>query len=77
MRTRLDETTLKKIASETDGEYFNASNEQDLRAVYEKLSLELVMRAEKQEITWGLAAIAIVLLLLAATLSLLWFSRVL
>ncbi len=77
MRTRLDETTLKKIAAETDGQYFNASSEQDLRAVYEKLSLELVMRAEKQEITWGLAAIAIVLLLGAATLSLLWFSRVL
>ncbi len=75
MRTRLDETTLKKIAGETDGQYFNASNEQDLRAIYEKLSLELVMRAEKQEITWGLAGVAIVLLLCAAALSLLWFNR--
>ncbi len=76
MRTRLDETTLKKIASETDGQYYSASSEQDLRAIYEKLSLELVMRSEKQEITWGLAAVAIVVLLLAATLSLLWFNRV-
>ncbi len=77
MRTRLDEATLKKIAEQTDGQYFNASNAQDLRTIYENLSLQLVMRAEKQEITWGLAATAILLLVLAGTLSLLWFNRVL
>ncbi len=75
MRTRLDEVTLKKIAEQTDGEYFNASSEKDLKSIYENLSLELVMRSEKQEITWGLAAIAVVLLLIAGTLSMLWFSR--
>jgi Ca-activated chloride channel family protein len=77
MRTQLDEATLKKIAQDTDGLYFNASSEQDLRSIYENLSLQLVMRAEKQEITWELAAVAIILLILAGTISLLWFNRVL
>ncbi len=77
MRTRLDEATLKKIAETTDGEYYSASNAQDLRAIYEHLGLELVMRTEKQEITWGLAGISILLLLCAGSLSLAWFNRVL
>jgi Ca-activated chloride channel family protein len=77
MRTRLDEATLKRIAEQTDGEYFNASSAQDLRSIYEQLGLELVMRTEKQEITWGLAGISILFLLIASTLSLLWFNRVL
>ncbi len=77
MRTRLDEATLKKIAEQTDGEYFNASSAQDLRTIYEHLGLELVMRTEKQEITWGLAGISILFLLVASTLSLVWFNRVL
>jgi Ca-activated chloride channel family protein len=77
MRTRLDEATLKKIAEETDGEYFNASSAQDLRTIYEHLGLELVMRTEKQEITWGFAGIGILLLLMASTLSMFWFNRVL
>jgi Ca-activated chloride channel family protein len=75
MRTRLDEATLKKIAEQTDGQYFNASSAQDLRTIYENLGSELVMRAEKQEITWGLAGVAILLLLVAGTLSMLWFNR--
>ncbi len=77
MRTQLDEATLKKIAEETDGQYFNASSEQDLRSIYENLSLQLVMRSEKQEITWELAGIAIAFLVVGGTLSLLWFNRVL
>ncbi len=77
MRTRLDEATLKKIADQTDGEYYSASNAQDLRTIYEHLGLELVMRTEKQEITWGLAGISILLLICAGGLSLAWFNRVL
>lgn len=77
MRTRLDEATLKKIAEQTDGLYFNASSEKDLRSIYENLSLQLVMRSEKQEITWELAGVAIIFLLVAGTLSMLWFNRVL
>jgi hypothetical protein len=46
-------------------------------AIYENLGMQLVMRAEKQEITWGFAAIAMNLFLIAGALSLLWFNRVL
>ena len=75
IRTRLDEATLKQIASLTDAEYYNASNEADLRAVYEKLSTQLVLREQKTEVTSYLTAIAAVLSILAGAFSLLWFNR--
>ncbi len=76
-RTRLDETTLTKIADETDGEYYTASSAEELRAVYENLGMQMVMREEEQEITWALAAIAMNLFLFAGALSILWFNRIL
>jgi len=75
IRTRLDEATLKQIASVTDAEYYNASNEKDLRAVYEKLSTQLVLRQQKTEVTAYLTALAAVLSIIAGGLSLLWFNR--
>lgn len=75
VRVRLDEETLKKIAEQTDGQYYNASNETDLRSIYENLSTRLVMRAEKQEITAFLTALAALISLCAGFLSLLWFNR--
>ena len=76
VRTRLDEATLKQIAEQTDGQYFNASNEKDLRAVYENLSTQLVFRRQKTEITAILTAIAAVFSMVAAALSLFWFNRI-
>jgi len=35
---KLDETSLKEIASKTNGEYFRATNEQELNQAYEKIS---------------------------------------
>jgi Ca-activated chloride channel homolog len=75
VRVRLDETTLKEIASQTDGQYYNASNETDLRAIYENLSTKLVLRSEKQEVTAFLTGFAAILSLFAGFLSLLWFNR--
>lgn len=76
VRTRLDEATLKAIAEGTDGQYFNASNEKDLRAVYENLSTQLVFRQQKTEVTAILTAIAAVFSMIAAALSLFWFNRI-
>ena len=76
VRTRLDEATLKQIAEQTDGQYFNASNEKDLRAVYENLSTQLVFRQQKTEVTAILTAIAAVFSMIAAALSLFWFNRI-
>ena len=76
VRTRLDEATLKQIAEDTGGQYYNASNERDLRAVYENLSTQLVFRQQRTEITAILTAIGAVLSMTGAALSLFWFNRI-
>ncbi len=75
IRTALDETTLKQISEATDAEYFNASNENDLKKVYESLTTQLVLRTEKTEITALFTALAAALSVVASALSLLWFNR--
>ena len=75
VRTALDEATLKKIAEVTDGEYYNASTETDLRKVYETLTTQLVIRQEKTEITAFFTAAAAILAIIAGGLSLFWFNR--
>ncbi len=75
MRVRLDETTLKGIAEATDGAYFYAATESDLQTVYRNLSTHMVFRKQETEITAFFTAAAILLLLGAGTLSLLWFNR--
>lgn len=77
MRVRLDEVTLKRIAEATDGAYFNAATESDLQTIYENLGSHMVLRKKETEITALFTGLAIVLLLAASTLSLLWFNRLL
>ncbi len=75
IRVRLDEETLKRIADKTDADYFKADTETDLRNIYENLSTRLVLKAEQTELTAGFTGAAAVLMLIAGTLSLLWFNR--
>jgi Ca-activated chloride channel family protein len=77
MRVRLDEESLKTIANVTHGEYFYASNAMDLKKVYESLNTRLALETKQTEITALLAAVAAVITLLAAFLSMLWFNRIL
>ncbi len=77
MRVRLDEETLKKIALQTQGEYFYAGTAENLKAVYEKLGSRLTVEKKETEISGLLALAAAVLALLSGGLSLLWFNRVL
>jgi len=76
MRVRLDEETLKKIATLTHGEYFYAGTATDLVKVYKTLNSRLVLEKKETEITALLSAAAAVMVLLAAALSLLWFNRI-
>jgi Ca-activated chloride channel homolog len=76
VRVGLDEDVLKQVAKLTDAEYFNATNEQELRSVYENLSTELVFRKEKTEVTALFTGAAALVTVLAAALSLAWFGRV-
>jgi Ca-activated chloride channel family protein len=77
MRVRLDEDALKKIASVTDAEYFYAGNATDLSKVYKTLNSKIVMETKETEITALFAAAAALLALLAGTLSMVWFNRIL
>ncbi len=75
LRAGLDEVTLQHIATETGGKYFNAESEQDLQAIYNKLSTRFVLKTEKTEITAGFTGAAALLSLAAALVSMLWFNR--
>ncbi|HTG97384.1 MAG TPA: VWA domain-containing protein [Burkholderiales bacterium] len=77
MRVRLDEETLKAVADITRGEYFYAGNAVDLKKIYENLNTKLVMEKKETEITALFAAVATVLALVAAMLSVMWFNRIL
>jgi Ca-activated chloride channel family protein len=76
IHTRLDEAMLKQIAQISDGSYFNAQNQQELLSIYENLEPALALKPEKTEITAILAGAGILVMLIAGTLSLVWFSRV-
>jgi len=77
MRVRLDEATLKQIASTTLGEYFYAGTAADLKKVYQTLNARVVMERKQTEITALFAAAAAATALLSALLSLVWFNRIL
>ncbi len=77
MRVRLDEETLKAIASKTQADYFYAGTAADLKKVYETLSSRLTVEKKETEISGLLALAAAVLAILSAGLSLLWFNRIL
>jgi Ca-activated chloride channel family protein len=75
IRTRLDEETLKRVAAATDGDYYSATTEKDLIAIYDSLSTHLVFKREQTEITAIFTGVAVVLSLMGGFLSLLWFNR--
>jgi Ca-activated chloride channel family protein len=77
MRVRLDEQTLKKIAELTQGEYYYAGTAADLKKVYETLNSRRVFETRETEITALFSAAAALMALIAALLSVWWFSRIL
>jgi Ca-activated chloride channel family protein len=77
MHVRLDEDTLKEIATITRGDYFLAGSATELRKVYQTLTTRLSMEKKETEVTSLFAAAGAVLALLGAALSLLWFNRIL
>jgi Ca-activated chloride channel family protein len=76
MRAQLDEEALKKIADMTRARYFHATSAEDLKQVYNVLSRQLVVETREMEITAFFAALAALIMLAAAGLSLAWFHRV-
>jgi Ca-activated chloride channel family protein len=78
MRVRLDEETLKKLATMTRGDYFRAGNATDLKKIYRNLSARLTLgKGRATEITAVFVAIGAALAMLAALLSMLRSNRIL
>src|SRR5205823_13113471 len=73
--TRLDEETLRAVSQKTDGRYFSAQDEGQLREIYDELSRERQFEDEKTEITFLFTAGALAISMLAGGLGLLWFNR--
>jgi Ca-activated chloride channel family protein len=76
-RARLDEDTLKQVASITQAEYFYASSAAELKKVYQALNSRIVFQTKETEISGLVSAAAAVFALLAGFLSMLWFNRIL
>jgi Ca-activated chloride channel family protein len=76
IRVPPDPETLEQVAATSGGTFFEAPDAEGLAAVYEELGSRLGTREEDREITDVFAAIAIALLLVAATTSVFLFRRV-
>jgi Ca-activated chloride channel family protein len=71
----LDEETLKQVARITDAEYYHAGTAADLRKVYQTLNSKLALEQRDTEVSALLSALAALLALCAAALSLMWYHR--
>ncbi|MFC7595971.1 VWA domain-containing protein [Terrabacter sp. GCM10028922] len=74
--TALDESALKVMAETTGGTYRRASDAASLAAVYDAIELQWTMRTVPHEVTSWVAAVAAMLLLGGATVSVLRQGRV-
>jgi len=71
----VDARTLDELADATGGTAYSAASSDELQDVYRDIGSSIGWRTEWREVTPYVAAIALLFGLLAATLSLRWFSR--
>ena len=76
VHTKVDEVTLQKISKITNGQFFNARTEEELRTIYKNIEPGFKINREETEVTAIFAGISILILLIGGMLSLLWFSHV-
>ena len=76
MYLQLDEPTLRHVAQMTGGEYHHAGTAAALRTVYRNLGSSLQVSKRDTELTALLAALAAVLLVAGAGLSVRWVGRI-
>lgn len=70
-----DTDTLKQIAATTGGTAFDAPTAEDLSSVYANLESRVGYTEERQEMTVALVAAGLLLVLIGAGASALWFGR--
>lgn len=71
----VDRGALEEIAEATDGKAFAAASEGELEEVYRNIGSSVGFETEFREIGTWFTGLALVLVFLSSTLSLLWFSR--
>lgn len=71
----VDREPLRLIAERTQGQFFSAESLGELQGVYEDIGSSIGFDTEEQEVTDRFAGYAVVLVLVSAALSLLWFQR--
>jgi Ca-activated chloride channel family protein len=71
-RRELDEDTLRQIADMTGGTYYAATSAGELQNVFQNLPTYLVVARETIEISALFTALAVLLIIVALMLSLLW-----
>jgi Ca-activated chloride channel homolog len=71
-----DPETLRTVAEETGGRFFEAPTEADLQAVYREIDSQVSYEDQERELTAAFAGAGAVFLLLGAGLSALWFGRI-
>lgn len=62
--TRLDELTLKEVASLTGGNYFNAQNLKEMSTVYKKIKKTIKMIPQESEVTFIPLVCALIILMI-------------
>jgi len=78
MRVRLDDSTLKRIAETTHGEYYAATSAPELTKIYENWSARVVVeRKRATEVTAFVVGFGALLLIISALGSIVWYNRVL
>jgi hypothetical protein len=71
---QLDEPTLREVARMTGGEYHHAGDAETLRSVYGALGSRLQVQTRETEVTALVALASMLVMVLAAGLSVLWFG---
>jgi Ca-activated chloride channel homolog len=71
-----DPETLRRVAEETGGRFFEAPTEADLEEVYREIGSQVSYEDEERELTAAFAGAGAFFLLLGGALSALWFGRI-
>jgi Ca-activated chloride channel family protein len=74
-RVPVDRLSLQELADKTKGYFYEAASVGELKKVYEDMGSSIGHRVEPREVTQWYAGAALLLALVAASLSLLWTSR--
>jgi len=75
VHTQLDQAALQQISQITDGTYYAAADEQQLRSIYDNLNTQLIIEPQLTEMTAIFAGVSLLMLLAGAATSFMLLGR--